>query len=355
MAKKIDYAALYSLRKDGRYETRLPGGKCVYDRDPYKLWLKVQAALNPQPPTFREIAEAWKETAWERITGGTKACYEAPYKRALERHGDAVASEVSSEEIYKVLLKMSAQGYSAKTIKMQRTVYKLIFQNAIISNEYSQMIQANPADSVPLPKGLKRPENRQAPDDEVIRAIHENAASSLAGLLAFLLICTGFRRGEALALTWADVNFDEATITCNKSLSLRNGRKVITAPKTEAGYRTVPLLPALAEVLKRPKGAKKTDPIFEAVNGGYLSEITYRRYWEEYCKEVLGQNLTAHVLRHGYATMLYEAGVDEYTAQSLLGHADITTTRAVYTHLRKEQKIKSIDKFNQHMQEVFEK
>lgn len=355
MARKIDYAALYSLRKDGRYQKRLPNGKYIYDRDPYQLWLKEQEALNPTVPTFRVIAEAWQETAWDRISAGTRACYDAPLKRAIAEHGDRTATEVTAEEIYRDLLKMAARGYSAKTIKMQRTVYKLIFQNAMISNEFGWAIRENPAAVVPLPKGLKRPEKRQAPEDDVIRVIHENAGGSLAGRLAFLMICTGFRRGEALALTWNDVDFTNGTISCNKSLSFRDGRKTITAPKTEAGYRSVPLLPALANVLIRPKGAKKSDPIFPAVNGGYLSEASYRRHWSKYCREVLGADLTAHVLRHGYATMLYEAGVDEYTAQSLLGHADISTTMAVYTHLRKEQRQKSVDKLNQHMESVFQK
>ena len=54
--------------------------------------------------------------------------------------------------------------------------------------------------------------------------------------------------------------------------------------------------------------------------------------------------LTAHVLRHGYATLLFEADVDEYTAQRLLGHADITTTRSIYTHLRQRKQQASLDK-----------
>ncbi len=67
-----------------------------------------------------------------------------------------------------------------------------------------------------------------------------------------------------------------------------------------------------------------------------------------YIKHRYTPTLTAHELRHGYATILFEAGVDTYTAQKLLGHADIETTIAVYTHLREKKKNESIEKLLQH-------
>ena len=56
--------------------------------------------------------------------------------------------------------------------------------------------------------------------------------------------------------------------------------------------------------------------------------------------------LTAHQLRHGYATILYEAGVDELTAKELLGHADIQTTHAIYTHLRQGKRDEAAEAIN---------
>jgi len=64
-------------------------------------------------------------------------------------------------------------------------------------------------------------------------------------------------------------------------------------------------------------------------------DVLYREY---------KNTLTPHVLRHGYATMLYDAGVDAFTAQKLLGHAHIETTLAVYTHLSQRKKDESIQK-----------
>lgn len=61
-------------------------------------------------------------------------------------------------------------------------------------------------------------------------------------------------------------------------------------------------------------------------------------------------NLTAHSLRHGYATILFEAGVDVHTAKKLLGHADIKTTMAIYPHLREKKQHESVDKLKAYTQ-----
>ena len=101
-----------------------------------------------------------------------------------------------------------------------------------------------------------------------------------------------------------------------------------------------------------------------------MPQSTYDRRWLHYCKDMgfvidepeqrisaqgkryivhnYKPTLTAHDLRHGYATMLFEADVDVYTAKTLLGHADIETTMAIYTHLRSRKKMESIDKLKEY-------
>ena len=105
-----------------------------------------------------------------------------------------------------------------------------------------------------------------------------------------------------------------------------------------------------------------------------MPQSTYDRRWLHYCKDMgfvtdepeqrvskqgkkyvvhnYKPSLTAHDLRHGYATMLFEADVDVYTAKTLLGHADIETTMAIYTHLRSRKKMESIDKLKEYAKEA---
>ncbi len=377
MAKKINYADMFTLRKDGRYQgsyTDSTGRHYLYDRDPQKLYNKLLEAQDPnaqKAATFQEIADAWQNDAWEKIRDGTKSCYDSPFNRAVERFGDRVAVEIEPHEIATHLQILKAQGLSASTIKKQKVVYKQIFQYAIMDKVYGKEIRHNPVLSVKLPDGLPKAKQREAPEDDIVKSIRSRSESAYFGMFAFFLICTGFRRGEALATQWRDIDFSKGTICCSETVSHRTGTAKIAPPKTAQGYRVVPLLPALSESLERPQCAKDTDYVFYGTDPSKpMPQSTYDRRWLHYCKEMgfvtdepetrvskqgkvyvvhnYKPTLTAHDLRHGYATMLFEADVDVYTAKTLLGHADIETTMAIYTHLRSRKKTASIEKLKEY-------
>ena len=372
--KKIDYASMFSLRKDGRYQasyTDETGRHYMYDRDPEQLWRRLNAPKEEAPLLFEEIALAWQESAWDKIRDGTKSCYEAPLQRAIDRFGKEKAADIEPHEISSHLQILKAQGLSASTIKKQKIVYKQIFDFAITDKIYGAEIRYNPAQNIKMPDGLPKAKQREAPEDDIVKQIRAKAETAYFGMFAFFLICTGFRRGEALAVQWRDIDFKNGTIACGETISHRTGTAKTAPPKTKNGYRSVPLLPALAEALERPQSAKDTDYVFFGEDPTKpMPQSTYDRRWLHYCKDMgfvidepeqrisaqgkryivhnYKPTLTAHDLRHGYATMLFEADVDVYTAKTLLGHADIETTMAIYTHLRSRKKMESIDKLKEY-------
>jgi integrase len=374
MAKKPNYAAMFTHRRDGRYMTTcVVNGKrkYLYDKDPEALYKKLNTPQEEKPLLFRDIAMAWQNDAWEKIREGTKACYNSHFDRAVERFGDRIATEIEPHEISAHLQILKAKGLAASTIKKQRVVYKQIFQYAIMDNEYGRTIRYNPVLNVKLPDGLPKAKKREAPEDDVVKQIRNSAATAYFGMFALFLICTGFRRGEALAIQWKDVDFAKGTISCGSSISFRGSTSKEAPPKTAQGYRAVPILPALSEALERPTRAKSTDYIFYGADPSKpMSKSTYDRRWLHYCKDLgfvidepeikvskqgkvytvhhYKPTLTAHILRHGYATMLFEADVDVFTAKTLLGHSDIETTMAIYTHLRERKKADSIEKLKEY-------
>lgn len=377
--KKIDYASMFTLRKDGRYQgsyTDETGRHYVYDKDPERLWHRLNAPKEEKPLLFREIANAWQNYAWEKIREGTVACYNAPYNRAVDRLGDRVAAEIEPHDILTHLQILKSQGLSASTIKKQRVIYKQIFQYAIMDELFGKTIRSNPAVYVKLPDGLPKAQQREAPEDDIVKIIRSSATTAYFGMFAFFLICTGFRKGEALAVQWKDINFDKGTISCGEAISYRSGTAKTAPPKTKSGYREVPLLPALSEVLERPQGASDTDYVFYGDDPSKpMPKSTYDRRWRHYCIDMgfvtdepetrtstqgkvyvvhnYKPSLTAHSLRHGYATMLFEADVDVYTAKSLMGHSDIETTMGIYTHLRSKKKMSSLDKLKEYSKTAF--
>ena len=378
MPKKINYAALYTRRKDGRYQGyyRDSDGKrhAVCSRDPEALYKTLQAKEAPPPVlTFRDLAAIWEDRAFEKYRDGTRSSYASALRRAQEELGSVPAAEVGTPEIFAHLERLRLQGYSARTVKAQRTVYKLIYQMAVSDKKLGRIVARNPAAGCPLPSGLPRPVKREAPDDEAVIRIRAAASTAYNGLLPLFLMATGFRRGEALGIQWGDVDFDRMEISCRKAVTQRSGSGKLTETKTENAIRTVPILPDLAQVLRRPAGAKDSDFVFCGEDPAKpLSQSTYERRWLHYCKETgfvqdhpetrtsaqgriytvhrWKPTLTAHMLRHGYATLLFEAGVDVYTAKQLLGHADITTTMAIYTHLRQRKNQESVDKLRAYVE-----
>lgn len=359
MAKKINYASMFTLRKDGRYMatyTDATGRHSIYSTDPEKLYHKLQAAQMPKEEkvlTFREIAEDWENRHREEISTRTWKNYYPHYQDILLRHGKKQIDDVTAVDVINHLTSAKAKGYSATVVNSIRSVYRMIFDHAIAND----LARYNPVSSVKLPKGLKRGK-RTAPTDDQIRTIFNNTDKPF-GLFALLLLCTGLRKSEALALTWDDVDLSKMEISITKSLDYPSGANpVVKSPKTEAGVRTVPIVDALAIPLREAMEASTSDYIFpsqdsnRAGKGGSLMTLRgYEGAWLRYCEaagliEKGKPAITAHNLRHGTATLMFELGVDELTAQRILGHSRVEITREIYTQLREAQNRKSLDKFN---------
>lgn len=367
MAKRINYAQLFTLRKDGRYQaayTDDKGRHYLYDRDPEQLYKKLQektSAPEKSAPTFFEVAENWERDHREEITPRTWKNYEPHYKDALARNGSKKMADVGAVDVIAHLTAAKSRGYSATVVNSIRSIYRMVFDYAV-ANDY---VPYNPVNSVRLPKGLKRGK-RVAPTDDQIRIICANLDAPF-GLFPFFLLCTGMRKSEALALTWADVDFKAREISVTKSLDYTVGANpTVKAPKTEAGVRTVPLVDVLHDKLLQLKAESNSEYIFPAQastrggeGGGLMTLRGYEGAWQRYC-EAVGlmedgkPSITAHNLRHGTATLMFELGVDELTAQRILGHSRIEITREIYTELRTAQNKKSVDKFNAGMRKYLD-
>jgi len=369
---KINYNKLFTLRPDGRYQGywRDAEGKrhTICDKDPKALYDKIQRkaeeANEPKPLLFKEIAEAWKESA--NVRDNTWTSYESHYNKAVERFGEYKASDISTPDISEYYAELASQDYAMNTIRNVRSVLSNIFQAAMNDRRFSDEIQRNPTRGATMPKGVKKPQRREAPEDEIVEAIRNNADTVDFGLFALLLISTGMRRGEALGLKWDCINLENNSIRVKQQIVFRNSKPIVSPPKTESGTRSVMILPDLKTALEKiPKSERKGFLFCWQDSERPLTQSVYVRRWTNYCKAmgfgseeivptirrgkdtaktVFKHNITAHVLRHGYATLLFESDVDPYTAQRLLGHADIETTTAIYTHLRKRQEERSISK-----------
>jgi len=342
--KKLDYASLYTLRKDGRYQgSYMENGKqhFVYDRDPERLWHKLHDPKEPVVYRFSQAASDWERFHSALIGYKTAEAYTAPLRRILDTFGQSPAIEITAAEISAFLDRLGKQGYARRTVQMHRDILNMIFNQAIVDGH----MRFNPCTAAPMPRNLHT-SKRELPTDAAIKAV-QSGLDQPFGLFAYVCLYAGLRRGEALALEYADIDRDSGIIHVTKSVEFIGNAPRLKPPKTEAGNRDAILFDVLAGALP-PDGEGL---LFPGTDGKLMTKTQYRKRWARYCAAI-GQDLTAHQLRHGFATILYEAGVPDKDAQELLGHSSIVVTRDIYTHIRQTRRDSTSRAVNDYLNNV---
>lgn len=182
-----------------------------------------------------------------------------------------------------------------------------------------------------------------------------------AQLPAMIMLFSGLRRGECLALEWSDINLKQGYIDVNKSVEFGNNQGAVKkGGKTISATRIVPIPPVLIDYLKNYKKEQKiiSKTVCLNVSGKPYTKSSWDKVWASYMLEInlkYGYNgrinkhnpklkvsdlpakiepFTAHYLRHTFATMLYLQGIDVVNAMQILGHTDIQTTINIYTDFK---------------------
>ena len=279
---------------------------------------------------FRFVAEEWYGDKWEKLRFGSWSAYFACYNRIVEKFGDKPIDGIKPKEIQTYLNELG-ETFAMKTVANHKTVLTQIFDFAIVN---LGMEIWNPCDRVKLPSGLRKSRRNNLSAEEV-KAIQETNLTDFQ--LAPLILYTGMRCGEAIALKWKDIDWKNNTITISKAIRHRGNQPEICPPKTENAIRQIPLLQPLKDRLRH----FKVFPDDYVVSGASpLTKSALDKRWKKWCKQY-GVQFDRHSIRHQYATILFESGVDAKTAQELLGHAQIATTMDIYTHLSDKQKSKA--------------
>ena len=353
--QKNKYAEMFTLRKDGRFQgywreldrDGKPTGKrhAICDPDPERLFRRIQEKHTPVVRSFRAVAEEWEALHSGEVADRTWKNYAPHLADLISIYGDRPVADLSAFDVSQDLLSAKARGFSHTVVNTRRSIWRGIFDYAIAQRD----IPYNPAASVKLPRGLKKGK-REVPPDAVLNEVIRSGADMEFGFIPFFLLCTGVRRSEALQRKKAD-------------LDLNAWELHIPRAKSEAGIRTVPLIEPLREPLKLWLAAHPGPWLFPYLpyngrTGDFMTDSNWDTAWGKYCAQRGWTGPTglplygAHNLRHGTATLLYEAGVDVYTMKEVLGHANIQTTLEIYTDLRKGHEKKNVGKFSRSMRKL---
>ncbi len=332
-------------RKDGRYRKSIKlDNKIIYFYSSEKTERAAAKDIDRQilqynieketGKSFSFVLEEWKAKKMDElpITTWNKS-YKA-YSDVLSDYFNQPIKDISPGDIDRLYKILEAKGYSHKTISMYKSVLNQIFSLALIKG----YVSSNFILSVPLPKGLPKTK-RKIPKDEELKTVTGHWKGF--ELLPYFLLYSGLRISEALALTDKDIDFDNKTITVNKKIVHDSNKPIlIHETKTEAGTREVILLDRLADKIPSFKGL-----LFHNDNGDYYTKKQLQAKWDDW-RNRHKTTITAHQLRHAFATMLFEAGIEVKDAQDLMGHSDIKTTYDIYTDIRQKRREETKNKLN---------
>ena len=280
--------------------------------------------------------------------------------------------DIHTEDLERALLGLAEQGLSQRTISFYRSTIRQILQRAT-----GRIISDNPERHLTRDFGaIGKPQvPRRALTQEEQQWFWDTPHR--AQPVAIIILLSGLRRGELAALTWDDVDLDRATIQVNKVIEYdaKGYPSLRPYPKTDAGSRTVDIPPQLVEYMRNME--HKSDLVCPSATGGVLTASGWVKLWSSYMRVLNAKYghrteadkeraasskpgpktydmtippITLHWLRHTYCTLLYFAGVDVLQASSQMGHADISTTLRIYTHLDATHKRQAASKLGVYLQ-----
>lgn len=151
-----------------------------------------------------------------------------------------------------------------------------------------------------------------------------------------LVIFTGMRRGEVLGLRCEDINLEQNYILVRRNVTYTNNQPLIGTPKTKNGFRSIPIIPDLINILS-PNG--QTGFIIHGEQTETpITLQSFRCMMTRIQKKIDLKGATSHNFRHTIGTMLNDIGADVKTIQSILGQSDFKTTMDRYVHPREDKK-----------------
>ncbi len=150
----------------------------------------------------------------------------------------------------------------------------------------------------------------------------------------YVELATGLRRGELLGLKWEDIDLNHGILRVKRQISRINGEVVEAPLKTKNAYRTLPLAADTVDVLKmQRKKANGSAWVFPAPDGGPISPDSVLNKLHRVLKRAGLPEVRFHDLRHTFATLALQNGVDIKTVSGMLGHFSAGFTLDTYAHV----------------------
>lgn len=295
-----------------------------FERD----FLEKQSA-NPDM-TFQNLYEIYMEDMAARLKQSTLLTKKAVLQtHILPFFGSKPINEIKASDVrrWQAKLMSSPNNYSQTYLKKINTELNSIINYA--KRFYD--LNTNPCGKAGAIGKAKAEEMDYWTYDEYI-AFREGVKDKSLSYICFeILYWTGMREGELLALSPADIDLDNKTISINRTYQRIEGKDVFTSPKTRKSKRKIPIPDFLCQELSdyiQSRYMLDADERLFPVTKSYLSHEMIRG-----CKNTGVKKIRIHDIRHSHASLLINQGCDALMLADRLGHEKVSTTLNTYSHL----------------------
>lgn len=361
-------------RADGRHEGRITLNgltKYVYGKNEteckrkLKLLIKDYEAglINPKTASLFEYCFNYIKKKNKTIELSTYNRLNTIVNKQIKESliGYKQFGSLKTEELQKFFNEL-AKTYSFGTIKNVYVFLLGVYGDAVKNYE----ITFNPMLGVSVPKesycAKKRKETFALSPEQILlfrkACLQKNTSNDeykyRYGLTLLLILNTGMRIGEVVALEWNDIDLSKNIIKINKSMQYNvkeensDVRKsFVKSTKTKRSNRIIPMNDEikfiLSEILEYNKRHNiESDIVCSSETGGYTLARSIQRSLDTIIKGTELPHLWVHLLRHTFGSELIRRGVDISIVSRLMGHSNTTTTYNTYVHVLEEEAAKAM-------------
>ncbi len=349
-------------RKDGRWEGRYTAGrdpetgKAIYKSVLGKTQAEAKAKLKQAIEEAKGLDAAkvgrytvgqWMEVWFEHYAKvKVRPSSHQTYRGYIDNHikpsiGKIPLEKLTSLELQKLYKKLleggrveriesrkQSKGLSAKTV---RNIHQIISSAMKLAQE-QKLIASNPAEGCALPR-MGHQEMKTLPVEQLHSFLREAKDSGVFELY-YLELATGLRRGELLGLKWEDIDLERGDLRVRRQIARINGEVVEAPLKTKNAYRTLPLAEDTVSILLEQKKKVAGSPwVFPSSTGGPISPDSVLHMLHRVLKRAGLPRIRFHDLRHTFATLALQNGVDVKTVSGMLGHFSAGFTLDTYAHV----------------------
>ncbi len=360
MARRMNGEGYLHRRSDGRWELRVMLGHRDNGKPHYKYFYgrtkrEVQEKLNEFQEdmhrgidmshryTFDEWSEIWFENHKSNITPTTQESYRHTLNRIKPFFSGRYIIDIKPYDIEHFLKAQRAQGLSDSYISGFRGMLYQIFHKA----EANDLVRKNPVRFAEKMRSKGPKQRKEAFTAEEVKLLMQQLPYDKMGMSIRLMLGTGMRTQELLALEPRHIEEDGSVIHVRQAVNLVKGSVHVGVPKSRDSYRDIPVPPNLRECARE---IRKVETKFIWEKRKKDTPCNPSNFRDEF-KEVIGKIegvrvLTPHSCRHTYVSQMQALGVDLSTIQSIVGHADVDMTQH-YLHVQDGIRQEAIRKFSQ--------